>query len=56
MRSLTFTEANIVSGGGKKPKVTPVGPTGKSLPLQSGHGQETAAAASSKPKKPKKGV
>ena len=53
MRNLTLTEANAVAGG-KKSKVTPVGPQTKSLPLQSAHGQETAAAASSKAKKPKK--
>jgi hypothetical protein len=54
MRKLTLEETASVSGG-KKSKVTPVGPKTKTLPAASSHGQETAAAASSKPEKPKKG-
>jgi hypothetical protein len=54
MRKLTLAETASVSGG-KKSKVTPTGPKKGTLPAASSHGQETAAAASSKPKKSKKG-
>jgi hypothetical protein len=53
MRSLSMTEVTLVSGG-KKSKTTPVGPGKKTMPEQAAHGIETSAAASSKPKKPKK--
>ena len=52
MRNLTSAELATVSGG-KKSKVTPVGPKKKTLPVQAGHGNATAIAASNKPKAPK---
>jgi hypothetical protein len=53
MRNLETAEIALISGG-KKTKVTPVGPQKNTLPPQSAHGIETATAASSKPKKQKK--
>jgi hypothetical protein len=52
MRKLTLVETASVSGG-KKLKVTPVGPKTKTLPEKAAHGLETSTAASNKPKKPK---
>ena len=52
MRNLTLAEAACVAGG-KKSKVTPVGPKAKTPPAASAHGLATAGAASNKAKKPK---